>query len=79
MMTAQSLAIGAHPQCIGAVAADIFFPVAWVGSGQGAQRHHPRHEASLGVRFAGPDELAHLIGNGEASPRLGRGFADRLD
>ena len=54
-------------------------PVAGVGAGQAAQHHHPRHEAEIGVRFAGSDKLVHLIGNGEASPRLGRGFAERLD
>ena len=54
-------------------------PVAGVASRQGAQRHHPRHETQIGVRFASPDQLVHLIEAGEVVPRLGRGFADRLD
>ena len=53
--------------------------VAGVGAGQGAQRHHPHHEAQIGVRFAGRHKLAHLIGLGEVVQRLGRGFADCLD
>ena len=53
-------------------------PVAGVGAGQGAQRHHPGHETQVGVRFAGPDKLVHLIEAGEVVQRLGRGFADRL-
>ena len=57
----------------------VLFPVAGVGAGQTAQGHHPRHEAEIGVRFAGRDELVHLIGKSEAPPRLGRGFAERLD
>ena len=55
----------------------VFFAVARVGAGQAAQRHRSRHEAEVGVRFAGPDKLVHLIGKGEAAPRLGRGVADR--
>ena len=31
------------------------------------------------IRFAGPDKLVHLIGNGEAPPRRWWGFAERLD
>ena len=42
------------------------------------ERHHTRHEAPIGVRFAGCDKLVHLIGAGEVVPRLGRGFAERL-
>ena len=53
-------------------------PVAGVGAGQRAQRHHSRHEAQIGVRFAGRDKLVHLIGLGEVVARLGRGFAERL-
>ena len=49
-------------------------PVARIGAGQGTQRHHPRHEAEIGGRFAGPDQLVHLIGLGEMVPRLGRGL-----
>ena len=30
----------------------------------------------IGVRFAGPDKLVHLIEAGEVVQRLGRGFAD---
>ena len=54
-------------------------PVSGVGAGQRTQHHHPRHESQVGVRFAGADKLVHLIGLGEVVPRLGRGFADRLD
>ena len=46
-------------------------PVTGVGAGQAAQRHQPRHEAQIGVRFAGPDQLVHLVGQGEVVPRLG--------
>ena len=53
-------------------------PVAGVGAGQGAERHHPRHEAEIGGRFAGPDKLIHLVEAGEVVQRLGRGFADCL-
>ena len=52
---------------------------AWVASRQGAQRHRARHEAEIGVRFAGRDKLVHLIEAGEVVHRLGRGFAERLD
>ena len=45
--------------------------VAWVAARQAAQRHRPRHEPQIGVRFAGPDQLVHLIGLGEVVPRLG--------
>ena len=38
----------------------------------------PRHEAEIGVRFAGSDQLAHLIGKGEVMPRLGRGLGECL-
>ena len=54
-------------------------PVAGVGAGQGAQHHHPGHEAFLGVRFAGPDKLVHLIGLGEVPPCRWWDFAERLD
>ena len=53
-------------------------PVAGVGAGQAAQRQQPRHETEIGVRFAGPDQLVDLIGEGEAPPRRW-GFAERLD
>ena len=53
--------------------------VAGVGAGQGAQRHRPRHEAQVRVRFAGQDKLVHLIGHGEAVPRRWLGFAERLN
>ena len=43
------------------------------------ERHHPGHETEIGIRFAGPNQLVHLIGLGEVVPRLGRGVADRLD
>ena len=32
---------------------------------------HPRHEAEIGVRFAGADKQVHLIGLGEVVERLG--------
>ena len=67
-----------HVERIGAVDALVLFPVAGVGAGQAAQHHQPRHEAWIGVRFAGLDKLVYLIGHGERVPRLGRGFADRL-
>ncbi len=47
------------------------------GAGQRAQRQQPRRETELGVRFAGPDKLIHLIGLGEVVPHLGRGVAER--
>ncbi len=50
--------------------------VAGVGAGQAAQRQQPRHEAEIGVRFAAPDKLVHLIGLGEVVQRLGRCFAE---
>ena len=49
-----------------------------VAAGQGAQRQQPRHEAKIGVRFAGTDKLVHLIEAGEVVPRLGRGIAERF-
>ena len=66
-----------HIERIRAVGALIPNPVAGVGAGQAAQRHHPRHETEIGVRFAGRNKQVHLIGLGEVVPRLGRGFADR--
>ena len=42
-----------------------------VGAGQRAERQHSRHEAQIGVRFAGRDKLVHLIGLGEVVQRLG--------
>ena len=56
----------------------VLFAVAGVASRQGAERQHPRHEAEVGVRFAGPDQQVYLIGNGEAPLCRGRGVADRL-
>ena len=44
-----------HDELIRAVLPDIPMPGAGVGAGQRAQRHHPRHESQIGVRFAGPD------------------------
>ena len=64
-------------QPVGAIDTLVLMPVAGIGAGQGAQHHHPGHEAQIGVRFTGPDKLIHLIGLGEASPRLGRGIASR--
>ncbi len=54
-------------------------PVAGVAAGQAAQRHQARHETEIRVRFAGPDQLVYLIGEGEAPPRRWWGFAERLD
>ena len=45
--------------------------------GRRAQRHRPRHETSLDVRFAGPDQLVDLIGQGEA-PLWGGVLVERL-
>ena len=42
-----------------------------VGTGQAAQHHQPRHEAQIGVRFAGRNKLVHLVGLGEVVERLG--------
>ena len=61
-----------------AVDALVLDPVAGVGAGQATQRHQPRHEAHVGVRFAGRNKLVHLVGLGEVVPRLGRGGVDRL-
>ena len=36
------------------------------------------HEAQIGVRFAGPDKLVHLIGNGEALAAPVVGFCGAL-
>ena len=60
-----------HVERIGAVDALVLFPVAGVGAGQAAQHHQPRHEAWIGVRFAGADKLVYLIGHGERVPRRG--------
>ena len=59
---------------VGAVGALVLEAVAGVGAGQGAQHQHPRHEAEIGVRFAGRNKQVHLIGLGEVVPRLGRGL-----
>ena len=74
----ESRAACAHDQGVGAVATDISIPIAGVGAGQAAQRHHPCHEAQVRVRFAGRNKLVHLIEAGEVVQRLGRGFADRF-
>ena len=55
----------------------ILILVAGGASGQGTQRHRSRHKAQIGVRFASPDKLVHLIGKGEAPPRRWWGFAER--
>ena len=68
-----------HVERVGAIDALVLFTVAGIGAGQRAQRQQPRHEAQIGVRFAGRDKLVHLIGLGEVVARLGRSFADRLD
>ena len=38
--------------------------VAGVGAGQGAQRHHPRHETQIGGGFAGLNQLVYLVSLG---------------
>ena len=53
--------------------------VAGVASRQGAERHCAAHETKIGVRFAGPDQLVHLIEAGESPLRRWWGFAERLD
>ena len=45
---------GDHDEGIRAVAPDILCLVAGIGPGQRAQRHQPRHETHVGVRFASP-------------------------
>ena len=69
---------GAHDQGVGAVAANVLFPVAGVGAGQAAQRHQPSHEAQIRVRFAGPCELVYLIEAGEMLLCRLRHSAERL-
>ena len=54
-----SLSPGLHVEPERAVDALVLMPVAGVGAGQGAQRHHPRHETEIRVRFAGLDQLVH--------------------
>ena len=61
-----------------AVDALVLVLLSGVGAGQATQRHQPHHEAKIGVRFAGLDQLVHLIGLGEVMPRLGRGFVEFL-
>ena len=56
----------------------LFLPVARVGAGQAAQRQQPRHEAEIGVYFAGSDKLVHLVSLGEVPLCRWRGPADRL-
>ena len=68
-----------HDELEGAVDAFVLKPVAGVAPGQRAERHRPRHETEIGVRFAGADKLVYLIGEGEAPPCRWCGFADRLD
>ena len=65
-----------HSQREGAIRPFVLKLVAGVAAGQAAQRHRPRHETKIGVRFAGPDKLIHLVEAGEVVQRLGRGFAD---
>ena len=73
-------AAGRHVEHIRAITPDVFFPVAWVGARQGAQRHQPRHEPEIGLRFAGLDELRHLAQRGEVVPRpRGHGAPAPLD
>ena len=69
---------GGHPQRIWPVATDILKPVAGVGARQAAQRHQPRHEAYVGIVFAGLNQLVHLVEAGEVVSRLGGGLLERL-
>ena len=46
-------------------------PVAGVGARQGAQRHQPRHETRIAIRFTGPGQRVHRIEAGAVVPRLG--------
>ena len=66
---------GSHDQTVRPVDTLVLKPVAGVTAGQGAQHQHPRHEAEIGVRFAGRDKLIHLISLGEVVQRLGRGMS----
>ena len=65
-----------HDQGVESVAPDILAPVAGVGARQGAERHHPRHEAEIGVRFTGRelDKLAQNPGRRDidVTPLRGR-------
>ena len=46
------VATGNHDELVGSVDALVLKPVAGVAARQAAQRHQPRHEAQVGVRFA---------------------------
>ena len=46
------VATGNHDKLVGSVDALVLKPVAGVAARQAAQRHQPRHEAQVGVRFA---------------------------
>ena len=70
------VAYSGHNELVRPVDAPVFFPVAGVGAWH-LPHHQPRHEAQIGVRFAGPDKLVYLIESGEVVERLRRGFADR--
>ena len=61
-------ATGDHVEREGTVDALVLVPVARIGAGQGAERHRPRHEAQIGGRFAGRNQLVHLIGLGPFPP-----------
>ena len=70
----------AQGQSEGTIYSLVLVLVSGVGAGQAAQCQQPRHESQIGVRFAGPDKLIHLIGLGEVVPCLGRsleGFLSR--
>ena len=62
---AKARSTGSTALCGRAVDALILVAVAGVGAGQRAQRHRARHETEIGVRFAGLDQLIHLIEAGE--------------
>ena len=61
---------GGHGERERPIAPDILKLIAEVGARQRTEREHPRHEAQVGVRFTGRDELRHLVELGEVAARL---------
>ena len=73
---------GPHVERGRPVDALVLFPLPRVGAGQAAQHHQPRHEAQIGIRFAGRN-MVHLASlsvwwmpaiTGSAPRRALRGF-----
>ena len=56
----------------------VLIPVSGVAPGQGAERQQPRHEAPVGVRFAGAHQRVYLIEAGVVVNCLGRSVAEHL-